>query len=357
MSVRRRSVTTAAGIAAAVTAGGALLTGCGQHSAAAALSAPTAAASSPTATATGPAQPSTGASAAVPTAAAPSPAAPTTVATTSSALNGTGGTRLTISNGTRYVVMNGTTVDFGVAVRDLAWSPDGRKAAFVDGSGNLDVADPDGTGRVTVARNPGGETWSHPTWQVTVAASDAEWAARDNIFFAAARGGVTRLETVKATGAGQTPAPLSLDPEPGPGVQPLPQTGNVWPNAGTPYGSAAYANTGTGDVYIRDDYSRQQTWELTNGSEPALSADGHEIVFVRSVGGHDHIFTEQLDVRNPVPRDITPGATTDYTEPAFSPDGRTVAVRTPGGVAVLPSNGSAAPRLISTTRGLPAYRG
>jgi hypothetical protein len=354
MSVRRRRIATAAGIVAAVTAGGALLTGCGPRAAAGALGAPTAAASSPAATATGSAQPSTGASAAVPTAAAPSSAAPTGVGTTASALNGTAGTRLTISNGTRYVVMNGTTVDFGVAVRDLAWSPDGRKAAFVDGSGNLEVANPDGSGRVTVARNPGGQTWSHPTWQVTPTDNGIGLAARDNLFFAASRGGVTRLETVKATLAGQTPQPLPLDDFEGPK---LPQTGNVWPNAGGSYGSAVYANTGTGDVYIRDDYTREQAWEFTSGSEPALSADGNEIVFVRSVGGHDHIFTEPLDVRNPVARDITPGATTDYTEPAFSPDGRTVAVRTPNGVAVLPSNGSAAPRLISTTKGLPAYRG
>ncbi|WP_248782576.1 hypothetical protein [Kitasatospora setae] len=38
--------------------------------------------------------------------------------------------------------MDGGTVDFGTVVRDLAWSPDGKHAAFVDGAGNLQTADP-----------------------------------------------------------------------------------------------------------------------------------------------------------------------------------------------------------------------
>ncbi|MFJ9522905.1 hypothetical protein ACIRPK_32240 [Kitasatospora sp. NPDC101801] len=74
-------------------------------------------------------------------------AAVTTAVTTAppAPLNGTAHNGLTISNGTRYVVMNGTTVDFGTEVRDLVWSPNGRKAAFVDGAGDLVVADPDGS--------------------------------------------------------------------------------------------------------------------------------------------------------------------------------------------------------------------
>ena len=80
--------------------------------------------------------------------------------------NGTAHNGLTISDGTRYVVMNGTRVDFGTAVRDLSWSPDGSKAAFIDGDGDLVVSNPDGSGRVVVAKNPGGQNWSHPTWQV-----------------------------------------------------------------------------------------------------------------------------------------------------------------------------------------------
>ncbi len=161
--------------------------------------------------------------------------------------------------------------------------------------------------------------------------------------------------------AGGTPARLPLAQEAGENVAPLPQAGNTWINgSGSATGTTVYANTSTGDVYLRDDYIRQQGSALTNGSEPALipGQDEPGVVFVRSVGGHDHVFVERFgsSAASTTVTDITPHATTDYTEPAVSPDGRTVAVRTPNGVAVLPIDGSAAPRLISSVPGLPAYR-
>ncbi|WP_042383924.1 PD40 domain-containing protein [Streptacidiphilus melanogenes] len=279
-------------------------------------------------------------------------------------VNGTGGTMLTISNGTTKVVMNGAVVDFGVVVRDLAWSPDGRRAAFIDGNGNLDTANADGSGRVVVARNPGGQTWSHPAWQVVKADPGYGNMPRNNLFFVAGSGAGSVLMEVPTTGG--KPARLSLAGEAGSTAAPLPQTGNTWINgSGTTNGTTVYANTGTGDVYIRDDYIRQQGSVMTNGSEPApIPGQVDEgVVFVRSVGGHDHIFVEHFgtspagsSAAGTTAVDITPHATTDYTEPAVSPDGRTVAVRTPNGVAVLPIDGSAAPKLISSVPGLPAYR-
>ena len=101
---------------------------------------------------------------------------------------------LTVSNGTKYVLIGSHKVNFGVPVRDLAWSPDGRKAAFVDGSGNLDIANPDGSGRVVVAKNPGNQNWSHPTWQVTAKDTQNNIPAKDNLIFAARANGVSRLK-------------------------------------------------------------------------------------------------------------------------------------------------------------------
>ncbi|WP_037601964.1 TolB-like translocation protein [Streptacidiphilus rugosus] len=276
------------------------------------------------------------------------------------ALNGTGGTLLTISNGTSHVLMNGASVDFGVTVRDLNWSPDGRKAIFIDGNGNLDSANPDGSGRITVARNPGNQTWSHPTWQAPADRAEFREVNIAKIFFVANGGGVTQLMSVPAERADGAPALLSLGNYAGANVAQLPQTGNIWINGGGGNGTTVYANTGTGEVYLRDDYIRQQGAANTNGSEPALiPGTGGEpggIVFVRSVAGHDHVFVEEFTNSGRPVRDLTPNATTDYTEPAVSPDGRTVALRTPNGVAVVPLNGSAAPRPVSTTPGLPAYR-
>ncbi len=334
----RARLRTAAAIAltTVLTAGAAaLLTGCDPEAAAGSPSP----AGSPSAAGTPGA---TGAPAPLPTATTP-------------VVNGTAKNGLTISNGTDHVLMNGTSVDFGIVVRDLAWSPDGKRAAFISGSGDLVVANPDGSGRVVVAENPGGETWSHPAWQVAAAHPDNSLSAKNNIFFAAARNGVSRLEGITATSVNGTPHVLSLGTESGENVPSLPQTGNTWPSGGGEYGTAAYANTGTGEVYIRDEYLRQQGSSLTRGSQPALSPAGDDLVFVRSVDGHDHIFEGGAGGR-PV-RDLTPNATTDYTEPAWSPDAKTLAVRAPDGIYTLPANGSAAPVRVSTYTGLPAYRG
>ncbi|WP_371498096.1 hypothetical protein OG871_18970 [Kitasatospora sp. NBC_00374] len=371
MTARIRLRRTAIAVALAVTTGGALLTGCGpttDGTSSAASAVATTASAAPlgpvgaTPSATPSAAPSPSASA-TPGSAAPSPsapaspstAAPSAAATPAAAVNGTAHSALTISDGTRYVLMNGTSVDFGTAVRDLSWSPNGAKAAFIDGSGDLVVANPDGSGRVVVARNPGGQTWSHPAWQVAAADSQYQLQGKNNLFFAVSKDGVSRLKTVPATAVNGTPADLPLGNLSDPDVAPLPTTGNTWPNGGGHNGAAVYANTRTGEVFIRDDYLRQQGSAIAKGSQPAISPDGDDVVFVRSVDGHDHIF--ELSDHGTTSKDLTPHATTDYTEPSWSPDGRTLAVRTPNGIATLPADGSAAPAQVSGHPGLPAYRG
>ncbi|SEK68000.1 PD40 domain-containing protein [Streptacidiphilus jiangxiensis] len=285
-------------------------------------------------------------------------AAPRGEATTAATfLNGTAHNGLTISNGTRWVVMNGTRVDFGTDVRDLAWNPSGTKAAFVDSFGNLDVANPNGSGRVVVVKHVAGQNFSHPTWQVAKADRVDGIPAKDNLIFVAAKGGTTRLETVRATAHDGKPALLPLGNYAGPGETANPTTGNAWPNGGGGYGTIVYDNTHTGDVYIRDDYIRQQGGALLPGSEPALSPNGEEVVFVRSVGGHDHIFEENLGTSKPVARDLTPHATANYTEPTFSPNGASIAFRTPTGVDVIADQGRGVPVKVSSYTGLPAYRG
>ena len=349
MSARTRRATAAIALTTLLTAGAAaLLTGCGPDTAAAPGDRSAAPAGGPTG---GPASSGSGGT-------APTPGgtgAPTTAPPAATPVNGTAKNGLTISNGTDHVLMNGTSVDFGTVVRDLAWSPDGSRAAFVTGGGDLVTANPDGSGRLVVARNPGGETWSHPTWQVAPAHADYGLPAKANLVFTAARGGVSRLEGVTATIAGGTPQVLSLDnAADGESAAPLPQTGNSWPSGGGDFATIAYANGDTGEVYIRDEYLRQGGSALTRGSQPALSPAGDDLVFVRSVDGHDHLFEGGVE-RRPV-RDLTPGATTDFTEPAWSPDGHTIAARSPEGIVTLPADGSAAPVLVSTYPGLPAYR-
>jgi hypothetical protein len=292
----------------------------------------------------------------VPTLADAAPRAPASAAAPTFP-NGAARNGLTISDGTPWVLMNGRWVNFGTDVRDLAWNPSGTKAAFVDSHGNLDVANPNGTGRVVVAKNPGGQTWSHPTWQVAKADPQNQIPAKDNLIFVASKHGVSRLETVAATARGGKPTLLPLNGYAGEGSSVPPTAGNNWPNAGGSYGTIVYDNTHTGEVYIRDDYIRQQGGVLVPGSEPALSPNGEEIVFVRSVGGHDHIFEESFTSSKPVVQDLTPHATTDYTEPTFSPDGAGIAFRTPNGIDVMLDHGRGGPVKVTSHTGLPAYRG
>ncbi|WP_333770441.1 hypothetical protein [Streptomyces sp. IBSBF 2435] len=359
MTVRAGSRATATAIAltASITAGfGLLLTGCGPEDATgddpnpSATSTVNGTGGTSTGTPNGSGGTSGGGATATPVVSkAPASAPP---------LNGTAHNGLTISDGTRFVVMNGTRVDFGTAVRDLAWSPDGRKAAFVDGDGDLVVSNPDGSGRTVVAKNPGGQTWSHPTWQVRPADPDNGLPRLNELIFAGRKDGVAKLYGVPATGHNAKPAVLSLNHYSGEDIKQLPQTGNVWPSAAGTHGTSVYANTADGQVYIRDDYLRQQGSAIAKGSEPAFApGDDEGFVFVRSVGGHDHLFRETSGNNGPVFKDLTPNATTDYTEPAFSPDGRTVAARTPNGIVTLPANGSKAPVKVSGYVGLPAYRG
>ncbi|TDU05489.1 WD40 repeat protein [Streptomyces sp. 846.5] len=342
--------TAAVALTAAVTGSALLLTGCAAVTRTSVAVAPAAGSSSAPAGAATPSSSSSSAASTAPSNSASASAAPP-------ALNGTAGNRLTISNGTTQVVMNGTVVEFGTVVRDLAWSPDGTRAAFIDGAGNLDTANADGTGRVLVARAPSGENWSHPVWRVAKADSQLGSPAINKILFAASRGGTVLLKQVPTTGGSPTLLYIpATDGEAGSNGNPLPQTGNAWPATGGRYATVMYANSGAGSVYLRDDNIRTAAARLSAGSEPAISADGASAVFVRSVGGHDHLFEESIQ-GDRIARDITPNATTDYTEPAWSPDGRTIAARTPAGIATLPADGTSAPTLVSSWSGLPAYRG
>ncbi|WP_354637925.1 TolB family protein [Kitasatospora camelliae] len=304
------------------------------------------------ATPTAPAAPTASDSAAA--SASPSTSAAASPSPTAQAPNGTAGTALTISDGTQFVLMNGTSVDFGTPVRDLVWSPDGKKAAFINGTGDLAVANPDGTGQVVVAKNPGGQTWTHPAWQVAAADSQYSIPAKNNLIFTVSEGGKLKLKRVSARATGAVPEVLSLGAvSGGPEVVVPPMTGNSWPSGGGTQGTSVYANE-DGQVYIRDEYLRQQGGPITKGSEPALSPDGHDVVFVRSVDGHAHVFRAPLS-REGAPKDLTPNATTDFHEPAFSADGKTVAVRGADGVYTLPVNGSAAPTKVTDHAGHPAY--
>ncbi|MFL6112041.1 MAG: hypothetical protein ACJ786_11910 [Catenulispora sp.] len=286
-------------------------------------------------------------------------------------LNATGGTGLTVSDGSGKVLMNGRTVDFGTAVHDPSWSGDGKRVVFIDGGGNLVVANADGSGRTEVAKNPGGQKWSHPTWQTRKGDPVNQMPALNAFFFAADVHGTTTLKTVTADAHDGRPQELELNGYADENAALPPLTANQWPSAAGQLGGAVYEhdNGSSSDVYIRDDYLRQQGGlSIKNAAQPGFALVGKtstdegmpEVVFVRAVNGHRHVFLSSLQSSTggdkPAPKDLTPNATADCTEPAISPDGKTVAFSTPAGVEIIPADGSGAPKLVTNAPGFPAFR-
>ncbi|MEV7123544.1 TolB family protein [Kitasatospora griseola] len=283
-----------------------------------------------------------------PAAAEPSGPAGGSPAPAGGKLNKTAGTKVTVSTGTNTVLMDGKSVDFGTVVRDLAWSPDGKHAAFIDGAGNLETSDPDGSHKTVIAKAPSGETWSHPTWQVY--GPDEPHGAGTYLLFTADDKKALKLLSVEAK-AGAKPDALHVgDSE---AEKPLPDVGNLWPNSAGKAGATVYANKNDGQVYFHDVISRTNGGVITKGSQPALADDG-TVVFVRSVSGHAHIFAKAHE-QGAKEVDLTPGASVDYTEPVISHDGKNIAFRGPDGIYTMPAKGGT-PDRITDTVGLPAYR-
>ncbi|HEV7515566.1 MAG TPA: protein kinase, partial [Thermoanaerobaculia bacterium] len=82
-------------------------------------------------------------------------------------------------------------------------------------------------------------------------------------------------------------------------------------------------------------------------TSPSLSPDGSTVLYVRSVGGRSHIFSQPL-YRGADARDLTADSPGDDTQPSFSPDGRQIAFRSErdrGGIFLMPAQGGAVRRL------------
>ncbi|HEY3870004.1 MAG TPA: hypothetical protein VGM10_16695, partial [Actinocrinis sp.] len=198
--------------------------------------------------------------------------------------------------------------------------------------------------------------WSHPTWAEVSSDNSDKVPGWSEVIFAVKSGGVETLEEIAPTAVDGTPKSVNLTQSPGQNSSTIPQSGNSWPSGEGVHGNTAYQNddNGTDTVFIIDNYLRDITNDMNiEGSDPAMDADG-TLVFVRQVGGMDHLFTDTPG-GTATPVDITPNSTTNCTEPVWSPDESLIAFSTPDGVETVHPDGSA-PAMVTYTPGFPAYR-
>ena len=253
-------------------------------------------------------------------------------------LNATGGTKLTVGDGTSKVLLDGHSVDFGTEVHDLAWSPDGRHAAFIDGTGSLSVADADGSGRVEVRQEPRRADLVAPDVAGHRRAADVSrtrpWH-RGLRVLRVQRGrrdaGVRLRHRARRHAQGAAAGPRRRRQTPR--RTPRPATAGRTPAARPAARSTSTTTAPRAGLHPRRLPAPAGRQDLRRRGRAGvlrhLGARRHRaraqagVVFVRVVDGHKHVFLAVQPATGAwKPVDLTPDAAFDCTAPAISPDAK-----------------------------------
>ncbi len=254
------------------------------------------------------------------------------------------GNVLTTSDGSHTItVSGGVNIVSPETVIDAQWSPDGSRAVFVNADGAIGTLRyNDGANVWWVADPLPGVTRKHPTWRAD--GSFVAWSEQQGA------GQPWRI-ALTSSSYGYEVAPIS----PNDGFD------YTHPDAGgfgrqivfQRQADASGTPTGPSEVWIFDlDEPTPTRLVAADASSPALSPDGTQVAFVRSIDGHAQIFTSDLAGAN-VTQVTTDAA--EHDNPAWSPSGEVLSFNVGGGVAQAPAGGGATTTVDGLT-GVPAYQ-
>jgi putative cell wall-binding protein len=258
-----------------------------------------------------------------------------------------GSTSISVSGGTAIAPQVCSTAGTCVPanVSDAAWSADGTRAVFVNQNQQIET---------TSGAVKGYEWWSYQPASGVKRTSPVFDSTGQYIVWSekasAAAPAVLRYAPAAASGWQETYAWLSdtaydyTSPDAGP-------NGVVAYQRNTDSGGTA---TGTPEVWIANFETDSTPRLLTEGSQPAVTAD--KVAFVKSDGTHQQIWVQSYDATGVTgtPLQLTTDAS-DHTNPTFSYDGNSVAYQNADGtVSLVSATGGSA--TASGLKGTPAYQ-
>jgi hypothetical protein len=254
---------------------------------------------------------------------------------------------LLISDGSDTVTIAGQAVKFPSTVTDAAWSPDGSRIAYIDGDGNVATARPDGTDVLVLTTTDTAVVRSRPSW------------SRDWVYYAEKKNdGTSTLMSVSLNGCDRNGAPGGGQPwgmDTGNGTSYV----DLSPSSAftrKPQRLAFQHNEPSGpQIWINDTNQRNPyTHKVTQGSDPAISADGQRLAYV---GPNGQIYLKGLTTESDVSVQITFGA--DHpTRLTWNPDGQHIAYETPSDieqVGASPGANANPATTLSPKPGVPAF--
>lgn len=263
-----------------------------------------------------------------------------------------------ISDGSATVTIGGTPVRFPTTVSEASWSPDGSRIAFVDGSGNVATARPDGGSVVVLVKPDQGSKLSGPSWQGgTVLYTEQNSAGTHFVRQARAVGQADHSDNdlyIFASVSSSTVTNLDNTSNPAASVRST--------VLGT-HSTLAFQAPGTrgSEVWIHtaDSNSRggaNPAHAVGAGSWPAVSGSG-ELAFAGANGGIDVVSAAALAKAY----SSTPAATkvadaAGATHLTWTPDGGSIAYSTPSGIMeVAAGQAGAAPTQLSAKPGVVSF--